>query len=584
MVSADGAEPGLLAITQALDVLGTPYTVHIATTHRGGVVSSFLAHEAHGFYQGVILTTGSLAYFDGQAYVSALSPEEWRILRRYETEFGIREVAWYTYPTAEYGFQPPREVFPASSEPVFAAFTPAGSAVFNYLNTLRPFEISHVHTYLARMIADNMNTPLLLTDEGHALAVVHTANDGHQSLALTFDGNAYITHTLALAQGLINWVTRGLFLGERHVLLSPEIDDVGIAAEIWRPATSEGSCSTYRITGDDLQCIVRWQRAKQQAAMTQGLRLSMVYNGQGSTATDGRPDSLMAAIDRYQSDFNWINHTYGHLNLDDSNYAEGEEQIRLNNAVARVKGFERFNPFCMVTPDVSGLANLQFLRAAYDNGIRYLVTDTSRPGYDTAPPNAAIRSTCHAGILLVPRHPTNLYYDVSTPAEWLAEDHSLYPPDRSGHAATYERLLDRESSVLLRYLLLGDWSPLMFHQANLRVYDRENTLLTDLLEATLAAYERIFTLPLESLPLEELGRRMAERAAFDSAGVRAFVTRSAAGRWQTLALQAKQACVVPVTGLRHESAEYHGSRPIAHIPLEPGESTLYEVPEKVRLP
>lgn len=221
VISADGTEAGLPAIEQTLRMLGTPYTLHIATARLGRLTRSFFARGAHGFYQGVILATGSLAYYDGMAYSSALSAREWQNLWRYEAAFGIRQVSWYTYPTAEYGFQPSESAVYPSSVPLQATFSPAGAALFVYANTACPIAIRYAYTYLARPLDGSATTPLLVDAQGHALGVVHTSEAGLQSLALTFDSNPNLTHTLVLAYGLINWVTQGLFLGERRVYLGP---------------------------------------------------------------------------------------------------------------------------------------------------------------------------------------------------------------------------------------------------------------------------------------------------------------------------------------------------------------------------
>src|SRR5206468_2897952 len=107
-------------------------------------------------------------------------------------------------------------------------------------------------------------------------------------------------------------------------------------------------------------------------------------------------------------------------------------------------------------------------------------------------PNAGICSPGQPAVLMIPRHPTNLYFNVSTPAEWVAEYNSFYgqaglipPPWGWGYDLNYEQILDRESQALLSYLLKGDIDPLMFHQPNLRAYDGTHTLLGDLLDATL---------------------------------------------------------------------------------------------------
>ena len=44
VLSADGGEPDLPAIRDALDYLGTPYDVHVATDHPGGLTPARLSN------------------------------------------------------------------------------------------------------------------------------------------------------------------------------------------------------------------------------------------------------------------------------------------------------------------------------------------------------------------------------------------------------------------------------------------------------------------------------------------------------------------------------------------------------------
>src|SRR5207245_10949802 len=80
---------------------------------------------------------------------------------------------------------------------------------------------------------------------GHALALVRNFADGRQVLSMTFDGNFFLVHSLALAYGLVNWTTNGLFVGERHIYVTPQNDDVFIDDDIY------GSTSVYRIDAVD---------------------------------------------------------------------------------------------------------------------------------------------------------------------------------------------------------------------------------------------------------------------------------------------------------------------------------------------
>jgi hypothetical protein len=135
--------------------------------------------------------------------------------------------------------------------------------------------------------------------------------------------------------------------------------------------------------------------------------------------------------------FNWISHTWDHTNLDAISYADAVNELKKNNQAATQLGLTNYTKATLVTPDVSGLTNANFLQAAYDTGVRYVVSNTSIAGYSNPTPNAGISNPLQPGILMIPRHPVNLYFNVSTPQEWLAEDNCLYPAGAYGHVDTY---------------------------------------------------------------------------------------------------------------------------------------------------
>src|SRR5664280_2248987 len=165
----------------------------------------------------------------------------------------------------------------------------------------------------------------------------------------------------------------------------------------------------------------------------------------------------------------------------------------------------------------------------------------------------------------------SLYFNVTTPAEWVAEDNCLYPAGANGHVGTYAQLLDRESEVLLGYLLRGDMDPLMFHQPDVAAYDGVHSLLSDLLDATLTKYNRSETLPILSPTLDQVGAKMAARMSNNSAGVTASFVPN-----QSITLTATQNTTVPVSGLTpitptpSVTTETYGGQPISYVTLTAG--------------
>ncbi|HTK12084.1 MAG TPA: hypothetical protein VL485_33240 [Ktedonobacteraceae bacterium] len=563
----------LPAITQALDYLGVPYTVDIVTQKSGSLTPGMLANGCRGYYQGIMLTEGNLSHQVGSDYVSALSKTEWATLQNYEATWGVRQVNWYTYPTADFGYQEVQNAVDTTDTPILTNLTSQGKSVFSYLNPDATIPIRYAYTYLAPTLADGNTTPLLTDSKGNALASIHTYANKRQILSLTFDNNPNLTHSIVLSYGLVNWLTKGLFLGERHVLMSPQIDDIFIPDSDWQPNTPCGTAPdntgvTYRITGADLQALLNWQTGKRTSTITPNMTLTMVFNGFGTAASvNSTTDTLTPFAVTNQGQFYWVNHTYDHADLNGMDYAAAKQEIQKNVQIAaNTLHATDFSALNMVTPGISGLLNRRYLQAAHDTGIRYLVTDTSQKGYDNPSPNAGIYNADQPEILMIPRYPNDLYYNVSTPASWVAEYNCTYKSFWKKDL-TYTEILDEESDQLLTYLLRGSIDPWMFHQDNLRAYDGTHSLLGDLLDATLQKYEQYYNLPIQYPTMEHLGQTMAARMQYNAAGVTASIIPGV-----SITIHAQNAARVPVTGLNKASAESYGGQHISYIDLAAGQS------------
>ena len=582
VLSADGRETVLPAITETLDYIGVPYQVHVASRAPAAITPEFLRSGCRGFYQGIIQTTGSLALADGTGV--AITPAETDALVAYAAQFDVRQVNWYAWPNPELGLFYTTYVDTAAT-PIPVTFTAAGRTVFPYLSAAAPptasaagglfprrtpgLAISQAWAYLASPI-DAQTVPLLTTAAGDVLAAVRHHADGREVLTQTFDGNPHLTHTVALGYGLVNWVTRGVFVGARRVYMSPQVDDLFLHNDRWLPSTPcgtpvDGTGNDVRMTGVDLKTTVAWQRLRRLDPMTRDLRLTMAYNGYGAQKDVYAPDTLTPAVRSYQGDFYWVSHTFTHETLDvPTTYAMTQDELTRNQRTAKQLKFRLYSPMNLVTPNVSGLGNLEAMRAAWDAGVRYVVSDTSKPAERNPHPNVGIRNPLVPGIYMIPRRPTNLYFNVAAPADWIAEYNCMYR-GYWGRDLSYAEILDIESQALLGYMLRGELDPWMFHQPNLVFYDRVHSLLTDLLDLTLAKYAAMFNLPVLSPSMDVVGRRMQERGALREAGLQAY--RATDG---TIVISAARAATVPVTGVAGRRAEIYGGQPTTWVTVPAG--------------
>jgi hypothetical protein len=165
-----------------------------------------------------------------------------------------------------------------------------------------------------------------------------------------------------------------------------------------------------------------------------------------------------------------------------------------------------------------------FLQAAHATGLKYLIYDTSRTpsnGVNEGP--VQLDRPLDPGARPLPGEPVLQRQHAGA----VGRGRQLpLSGGGFGHVSTYAQLLDRESNVMLRYLLQGHNRPLMFHEPNLRTYSAGKSLLGDLIDATLAKYSNLVTVPLVSPTQDVLGQKQASRMAYDAAFKSGAVTAS----------------------------------------------------------
>ena len=546
VLSASGSSASLAAITTVLGYLGTPYDV-VNASMGPEVTDDYLAAGDHGRYQGILLDSGDLAVGSASAFTDA----EWMALASYEARFGVRRAVVYAHPSAAYGLVLTAGT-DARSAPIAAHCTAEGTTVFVGANCAGPVMIDDGYAYGSKP-SDAATVPLLLDDAGNVFAATRTYPDGREVLLLTFAQSPTAFHTLALGYGVVNWVTRGVFIGERHTYASPQIDDFYLASKI-----STGG--TYRITADDLQAFANWQNAHRADPLMTRFRSAFAFNA--LRAQPGQ-DPLTDKGRELQSNFTWINHTWDHADMNAMSYATAFEELSKNNQYGIGAGFDDYTVENLVTPGISGLDNSEVMRAAFDVGIRQLVSDTSQPGQGNPTPNAGYYNAQNAGLLMVPRRPVDLYFDVSQPAEWIAE----YSARHNNGAFTYDQLVAAVSDSLARYLLRGENDPWMFHQANLRDIGGGKSLLSDVLDAAFAKYAARATFPILSPTMDELSERVEERMDLDASGASATI-----GPGQQISVRVTNAATVPITGVCTPTAETYAGQQITYLPLAAGQA------------
>ena len=587
VVSSGKTEADYGAITQILGYVGTPYTVLDFKATPGGITAAMLSDgSCHGFYQGVIFANGGYIYtVQGMALLTA-----------YEQKFGIRQLNWFASPTADFGLSTPNKTL-ASSTTYSANFTPAAASIFPAINTNTPLTITSASIYLAAPGAGSI-TPLLTDAAGNVLSVIYDQGDGREYLTQTFDSNQYLVHDLVLAYSLLNWVTKGTFLGEYHVYASPQVDDVFIDDAEWVAGTSCGTDSdadslpTFRLNANDVDTFVAWQSAKQSNPLLSNFMVSLAFNGIGTTGdTDytglpnGATDTLTPELQKYQANFNWISHTWDHPDsLNGMSQALIDGEVNPNNAEAATLGFTHFTTGNMVTPGVTGLNDTKVPGELVKDGIRYVVTDTSVIGQiNNGPnpsPNVGIVNSYATQLYEVPRHANNMFFNVATPSDWTAEYHCIYAGQAPYSTYTYQQIQDYISASFVVNMLMGDMDPEMFHQPNMHNYDGQgHSILGDLYDETFNSYFKVYNLPVLSPSLDVLANKMQARNQYNLSKVTASIT---GGSSPTISISVPStatvpSAVIPITGLNSTGAEVYGGQNISHVTVNVGQTVTLPV-------
>ena len=320
----------------------------------------------------------------------------------------------------------------------------------------------------------------------YTVGVTHTTADGREILALTMDNTPTLLHSLGFGYGVINWVTKGIFLGSRKVYLNPEFDDMLLGNWLYAPSQhpsceSGNTCPTYFATAPDMQALANWQANLQSDAQFQAYRTTFAFNGVGTTWFPSN-DPIFASIKSLNSQFWWLSHTWDHPNLDcysqtqngscvPATLAQSLSELNQNINVVSKLGIT-FESGGLVTPYNSGLSNPNFVQAAAQVGIKYIVY----PAYP-ATPNTGIVNALVPSILEVTRMNNDVFYDVSSPltgvsGSWPDEYNDEYGPNGATHVysknQTYSQVLDNVSQGFLQTNMLTYAPyPLAMHIANM---------------------------------------------------------------------------------------------------------------------
>ncbi|MFJ2577916.1 hypothetical protein [Kitasatospora aureofaciens] len=633
LVVTDG-NPWVEGIRKQLVSEGVPTTVvDLTSSNRATITSAFLADTLadgtpHGHFEGVVLPSDA---------PSQLSAAELSALTGYEQAYHVRQVDSYVWPGANTGLNPPQ--WTGSLDATTATATSSARAdAFHYLNGPVAFEGtaggSGSYGALPTPLPDNPATgshfePFVTetlpgTSTQGVLAGVYTSN-GRQQLVLTFAYNYYQQQFQLLAHGIVDWVTRGVHLGYWRNYFSAHVDDLFNANARWSQSgkctPGEGDCAAgvpnttpIRMTAADVTNTVSWQQQN-------NYTLDFLFNAGPGVAyqqAQGGSDPLTTALLANKNSFMWINHTYDHPflgcvqdfsvipwrcqtdaagNIQYVDQPTISSQISQNIQFGQANGIP-FRPNELVAGEHSGTVmlpqqpndNPNFLAALSANNIQWLGVDASR--------ETGQRQIASA--LGTPRHPINVFYNVSTQSDEVSEYNWLYTSKANGGSGNCEAnpatttcitpldlttgwsnyVLPMQAKITLGYVLSNDPRPFFMHQSNLT----DDKLALQTLSGILSTYRTWFTAdtPVVNQTLTDSGTVLKQQAAWQQTQNAGSVTGYIQGGVVTV--QGASGTTVPVTVPAGTTVTGGGSFGAAYGGEQSAYTTLGATPTGLTLP
>jgi len=377
------------------------------------------------------------------------------------------------------------------------------------------------------------------------------------------------------------------------------------------------NCVSYNdnwgtIKADITSLVSAWQSSASQdfglVLVGSNGALTKIYTKESSNA-DLRPsldieyqsssDELTNAVIATKDEFRFLNHTLTHRDMYTSagaTYDVALQEVGDNLTVWQAMDLPGFDTASqvLVTGNHSGLEdtessnvenpqympypegrNLDLMDALATLDVKYLASDSSRANQDTE------HYVPNTNILLLPRYPTQVYYNVTTPETLTDEFNYIYhesyiergidPCTDLGAICipkTYQEILEFEADRTVRHMLSFKAWPHYFHISNLMDYENGNSLQFDWLTAVAQEYNKYINLPVKNLDYFTIGENTKDKLAVKAASVRGVWDRDA----NTVTLSADSNVKAFVTGI--ENGEMYGGQSIIKTDIGTGETVL----------
>lgn len=313
----------------------------------------------------------------------------------------------------------------------------------------------------------------------------------------------------------------------------------------------------------------------------------------------GSTDELTNAVIETKDEFRFLNHTFTHRDMYKS--AGATFDISIFEVAENLKVWQQLDlpdfdnaSQVLVTGNHSGLedsvssnvinqeltpfpegTNYDLMDALTSLDIKYLASDSSRVN------QAKEQYVANTNILLLPRYPTQVYVNVTTPETLVDEYNYIYNESYIERGIdpcleisaicetkTYAEVIEFEADLTLRHMLTYKAWPHFFHISNLMDYENGRSLQFDWLEAVANEYNKYINLPVKNLDYFTIGENTKDKLAAKAADVKGVWNRDT----NTVTLTANDYVNTLVTGIN--SGEIYGGQRIIKTEVGTTETVL----------
>ncbi|KAI6791281.1 hypothetical protein KC361_g7427 [Hortaea werneckii] len=560
---------------------GIPFELVIVP--QGGIsLPSLNDSTTQGNYGGIVVLS-EVAYSYDDLWGSALTSSQWQQLYDYQTAFGVRMVRLDVYPGPNFGVATAIDGSGCCDAGVEQLVSISDNTDFPTANLKIGATMSTQGLWHYPAVITNSSTAKAVAQFASSgsftskttAAVINTFGARQQMVWFSSWATDWSPTSNFLQHAYIHWLTRGLFTGRRRIFLSTQVDDVHLETELYRPANTN-----FRIRTGDLEAHVSWMNdinSRMPAGSDYFLELGHNGNGDIEAAIEGgtscNPDTAIEYDEQIDTplefqkplgtgtdiwpvtptNYSWsetcargddlaswfmnsanrdafahVSHTFSHASLNNATYSDVSKEISFNKAWLEQTGISaaaRFSEKGLIPPAITGLHNGDAIRAWMDEGITNVVGDNTRPVLMNSedefwPLISTVASNGYAGLQIVPRWATTIYYNCDLPEcttqEWI---------DTSGGSGDFNALLDNARLTASRHLLGLHHDPYMFHQANLRQIDIPSStigsqsgqlsLIMSWVETVVQEMTRLTTWPILTLKHDDIAALFMNRMTVD---------------------------------------------------------------------